>query len=247
MAMLSDDQLARYRDEGYLVLEAFFSGSKLARYRSILDDLVRAGRSMAGNRDHFQLELDAKGDAIPGMLHNVQGVCVVEPRVLEIAGDEELLDVVEMLTGPDIDVFGTKFFPKLPKVGTSTDWHQDNHYFGTNSDRIVSCGIYYEAADRDNGCLRVVPASHCGGLLVEHESVANRYGRWTKVDESKAVDVVCPAGTVVLFSANLLHGATDNHSERTRYSTAWHYIPGNLQLDRFRRGEYEDLFIVRGE
>lgn len=40
--------------------------------------------------------------------------------------------------------------------------------------------------------------------------------------------------------------AYDNFSDRTRYSTAWHYIPGDLQMDRFVRGEYEDRHIVRG-
>ncbi len=243
--MLNSRQIDRYRDEGYLVLESFFCGDKLARQKAVLDELTERGRSMEGTR-HFTFELDAKGEAIPRMLHKVQGVCVVEPRVLDIAADDDLLDVVESLVGPSIDVFGTKFFPKLPRLGTSTQWHQDNHYFGTNTDGIVSCGIYYEAADRDNGCLRVVPGSHRDQVLVEHASAPNRHGRWTEVDESEAVDVVCPGGTVVLFSANLLHGALDNHSDRTRYSTAWHYLPGDLDLEKFPRGSYEDRFVVRG-
>jgi ectoine hydroxylase-related dioxygenase (phytanoyl-CoA dioxygenase family) len=50
----------------------------------------------------------------------------------------------------------------------------------------------------------------------------------------------------VIFSANLLHGAYDNFSDRTRYSTAWHYIPGDLNMERFVRGEYSDRHIVRG-
>ena len=244
--MLTNQQIMHYRDDGYLVLESFFRGAKLARQKALLDELTDRGRSAAPSDPHFSFEYNAQGKEIPGMLHKVQGVCVVEPRVLEIAGDDELLDVVESLIGPNIDVFGTKFFPKLPKFGTSTSWHQDNHYFGTNSDRIASCGIYFEDADRDNGCLRVVPASHRDRVLVEHEAVPNRHGRWTRVDESSALDVICPAGTVVLFSANLLHGANDNVSDRTRYSTAWHYLPGNLTLEKFPRGGYDDRFTVRG-
>jgi ectoine hydroxylase-related dioxygenase (phytanoyl-CoA dioxygenase family) len=55
------------------------------------------------------------------------------------------------------------------------------------------------------------------------------------------------AGTVAVFSANLMHGAYDNNSERSRYSTAWHYIPGELQLEQFPRGGYEDRHIVLGD
>ena len=65
------------------------------------------------------------------------------------------------------------------------------------------------------------------------------------MDESKAIDLEIPGGTAVFFSANILHGAYDNHSNRTRYSTAWHYLPGDLHLDRFVRGEYEDRHTVR--
>jgi hypothetical protein len=82
--------------------------------------------------------------------------------------------------------------------------------------------------------------------IADHQKTKGMHGSWTKVDESRAVDLEIPAGTVVVFSANLLHGAHDNLSDRTRYSTAWHYIPGDLHMERFVRGEYEDRHIVRG-
>ena len=131
--------------------------------------------------------------------------------MLELAREPAILDRVEALLGSDIDVFGTKFFPKLPNGGTSTRWHQDNFYFRTMAEKIISCGIYLEDSDVENGCLQVVPGSHLMGKIFEHHKDANRHGRWTEVDESVAVDVIIPAGSVVLFSANLLHGARDNY------------------------------------
>jgi len=198
------------------------------------------------HQPHWALELSEGGQPIPGRLHKVQGVCVVEPRVLEIAADPEILDLVETLVGPNIDVFGTKFFPKLPGGGTSTHWHQDNFYFGTQSEQIVSCAIYYDDSDRENGCLRVLPGSHRLGKIVEHKPNPKTHGSWTEVDEAHAVDLIVPAGTVILFSANLLHGSSDNYSTRRRYSTAWHYLPGELHLEHFPRGVYQDRHTVRG-
>ena len=93
--------------------------------------------------------------------------------------------------------------------------------------------------------MRVVPGSHRIGEIVEHSRDQGRHGSWTKVDESQAVDLVIPAGTVVLFSANLLHGAYDNHSNRTRYSTAWHYMPEELNPELFLKGIYEDRHVAR--
>ncbi len=244
--MLTSEQIVQFREDGFLLFEELITGDKLAGYVNVFDELVERGSALQEPESHFSLELNADGAPIPGLLHKVQGVCVVEPRVLDLASEPALLDRVEDLVGPDIDVFGTKFFPKLPGGGTSTHWHQDNFYFGTTSDRVLSCGIYLQDADVENGCLRVVPGSHLEGTIVEHRHEEGTHGSWTEVDEAKAVDVVTPAGSVVVFSANLLHGADDNHSERSRYSTAWHYIPGDLALERFPRRGYDDRHTVRG-
>jgi ectoine hydroxylase-related dioxygenase (phytanoyl-CoA dioxygenase family) len=245
---LTDAQVQQYAEQGYLVLERLIPAGRLARYRRIFDDLVERSRSLTESRDGFNLAPDEQGRPIAGRLHKVQGVCVVDERVLELAHEPEILDRVESLIGPNIDMFGSKFYPMLVRGATSTGWHQDNHYFGTDSDRVVSCAIYLEETGVENGCLQVVPRSHCIGQLVAHQAGTGIYahGAWTEVDERQVVDVVCPAGTAVLFSANLLHGARPNASSRTSYRTAWHYIPGDLDLTMFPRGGYRDRHVLRG-
>ena len=245
--MLTDAQKQEFDDRGYLVFEGLLGGARLAHYLSVLDELVERGRALREPEGHFSLELDADGRPVPGLLHKVQGVCVVDSRVLDLAREPAIVDrAAELLGCEEVDVFGTKFFPKLPGGGTSTHWHQDNYYFGTNSRRILSCGVYLQEADRRNGCLRVVPGSHHDAVIVDHQREQGMHGSWTQVEESRAVDVAVAAGTVVLFSANLLHGTADNDDpRRTRYSTAWHYVPGGLDLERFRPGEYEDRWTVR--
>jgi ectoine hydroxylase-related dioxygenase (phytanoyl-CoA dioxygenase family) len=243
--MLSSQEIVRFREEGYLVFERLIHSAQLDYYLQAFDELVEKGRALNEPAPHFSLELDAQEKPIAGMLHKVQGVCVVEPRILELAKEPAILDRIEALLGPNIDLFGSKFFPKLAGGGTSTHWHQDNYYFGTDSDQVISCGIYLQDADAENGCLQVVPGSHHGGI-VEHQRDTRTHGSWTRVDEQQAVMLPVPAGTVVIFSANLLHGTADNTSTRTRYSTAWHYIPGSLDLANFPRGGYDDRHIVRG-
>jgi phytanoyl-CoA hydroxylase len=245
--MLTDAERQRFDTDGYLIFESLIHGQRLADYVAVFDDLVARGNALPAPEGHFSLELNEDGSPRPGLLHKVQGVCVVEPRVLELAREPAIVERVAPLVGHDeVDVFGTKFFPKLAGGGTSTHWHQDNFYFGTDSDRVVSCGIYLQDADVTNGCLRVVPGSHKEGRIVEHRHEPGMHGSWTDVDESQAVDVEVPGGSVVLFSANLLHGTADNDDpERTRYSTAWHYVPVDIDLERFPRGEYEDRFSVR--
>lgn len=239
--------IEQFNDQGYLVLEALIPGARCERYREIFDELVARSRSLTGDGEGFHLAPDSNGRPKPGLLHKVQGVCVVEPRVLELAREPGILEQVERLIGPNLDVFGTKFFPMHTPGATSTGWHQDNYYFGTQSERVVSCAIYLHPIGPDNGCLRVVPGSHRTGQLVSHRPGAGEYahGAWTEVDDEQAVDILCPPGTVVLFSANLLHGARPNLSGRPAYRTAWHYIPGDLDLPMFPRGGYRDRHILR--
>ena len=244
MPALTTEQIGRYRADGFVALPALLQGEKLQGYVRLFEGLVERARAMGAGGDHFAMERGPDGAPRPGVLHKVQGVAVVEPRVLDLAREPEVLDPVRSLIGPDLDVFGTKFFPKLPRVGTSTIWHQDNGYFDTNTDRIVTCGIYLQDADPANGCLRLVPGSHRDATIARHYRVPGRMGLTIDVDESKAVDLACPAGTVVLFSANLYHGANDNRSERSRYSLAWHYLPTDLHLERFPHGVYEDRHTV---
>ncbi len=245
--MLTNEEQIRFREEGFLVFEGALPSDRVRIHRKVLDGLVEKGRTLVDGEPHWSLELDDAGAPISGLLHKVQGVCVVEPRILELAQEPAILDRVEALVGSNIDVFGTKFFPKLPGGGTSVGWHQDNFYFGTNSDRIVSCGVYLEDADEANGCLRIVPGSHRSGRIAEHEKRPNSHGSWTQVDEAQAVSVVVPAGSFVAFSANLLHGALENVSDRSRYSTAWHYTPADFVSEKFVKGEYEDRYTVRGQ
>jgi phytanoyl-CoA hydroxylase len=244
--MLSTAQLAQFRDDGYLIFEALISGQRLAHYVSVLDELVARGNQLKEPAGHFTLELNEDGTPRPGLLHKVQGVCVLESRILELAREAAIVErVIPLVGSEEVDVFGTKFFPKLAGGGTSTHWHQDNFYFGTDSDRVISCGIYLQDADLANGCLRIVPGSHRTGQIVEHRHEPGMHGSWTDVDEDQALDVEVPGGSVVLFSANLLHGTADNEdAQRTRYSTAWHYVPGDIDLERFPRGGYDDRFTV---
>ena len=138
-----------------------------------------------------------------------------------------------------MDVFGTKFYPVFPG-GNSVSWHQDSHYFGTGpSQQIISCAVYLEKTDVENGCFRLIPGSHCEGSEHVHAQGEGKWsqGEWVDVEgdtmlRSRVVDLECPIpGTVVLFDARLLHAANENTStNRTRCSFFAHYVTGELQF-----------------
>lgn len=186
----------------------------------------------------------------PDSVQKIQSLGLYYPGVCDLVfKNEKIQSVLRTLTDiGEQDFFGTKFFPMRPG-GTSVNWHQDNHFFGTASPQITSCAVYLEATDRENGSLKVIPKSHLDGE-VKHgpgEGIwAN--GEWAlDVDESKAIDIKCSPGTVVLFNALLLHAAHVNTSKnRTRYSIFAHFVPHDLDFKwrdvDFSYGVYRDRY-----
>jgi len=193
------------------------------------------------------------------ILHKIQGVATIFPELKELINLPEIVTKVQDLIQSDnLHVFGTKFFPMLPGQ-TSVSWHQDNYYFGTQSDKIVTIGIYLEPSSVSNGCLRVVPGSH--KLNVENIPHSLGTGIWSQGEwieyehilslyPNGAIDVpVTVPGTVVFFSSLLIHSAYHNLSENlTRYSLFWHYIDSELNFKwrdvDFSYGVYADRHSV---
>jgi len=271
---LSFDQQTQWKRDGYLVFPALLNSVENASFKQTLDALVQETANMtesqmsewstsgSGAQTSKILLPDANGKLQAGRLFKVQGICAIENRILELSKNERIISAVQQLFKlnevseelTEIDCFGTKFFPLLPQGGTSVHWHQDNYYFGTEGEKVISCSIYFEATDRENGCLRVLPGTHKQGIFKHIKGEGEfSFGEWAEIDpkfeEAEAVDVICPPGTVVLFSPNLLHRAYQNTSkDRTGYRVAWHYVFNDFKMEwrgtKFGRGEYADRYTL---
>ena len=148
--MLTSAQIIQFQTDGFLIFEQLIRGQKLSRYIDLFDRFMEQSLTTPIVTPHWSFELNEEHEQNPDLLHKVQGVGVVEPGVIDLAKESEILDRIQPLLGENLDVFGTKFFPKLPGGGTSVFWHQDNFYFGTQSAQIISCSIYYQDSDKEN-------------------------------------------------------------------------------------------------
>ena len=85
------------------------------------------------------------------------------------ASEPAIVDRIAALLGPNLDCFGTKFFPKLAG-GTSTHWHQDNFYFKLSPPNCLTVWMALDPIDGSNGLLNYVPGSHLEGVQPHHGS-----------------------------------------------------------------------------
>jgi phytanoyl-CoA hydroxylase len=133
------------------------------------------------------------------------------------AFDDRLLDVVETIIGPDVELFGGgQCLYKEPVGGHPKHLHQDSSYFEHRFDGPVGVLSYVVDTDLVNGALHVVPGSHRLGTL-RHVDTFSHLG--LDPDEwpwERSVPVCGSAGDSIFFHYRCIHGSQENHSDTPR-------------------------------
>jgi hypothetical protein len=239
---LSRQQVAQFRDEGYVIVDDVFDPEDLEPIRleleaeigTAIDELVQSGRVTEAYPDEpFERRItriyhDSKenGEAIMRRLEGVSGGGYQGRSMFDLLTHPRLLDAVGTLVGPEIVASSAyRIRPKIPGVGRGDiPWHQDSGYFAPHCDdhMIVTCWIPLVDATVENGCMEIIPRAHRTGIL-KHHSGANM-GLYVIKDEdlpAEAPDRVvaaCRRGGVVFMTNLTPHCSTPNRSDTIRWS-----------------------------
>jgi chlorinating enzyme len=168
--------------------------------------------------------------------------------VFRIASHPAVLNAVEGILGPDLMIWGSRWFSKMPGDKTFISWHQDATYWGLHPPEVTTAWIALSQSIPQNGCMRVVPRTHKGGLLPQTETYApdNALSRGQEiavsVDESQAVDISLQPGEMSLHHIGIVHGSKVNSSSLPRIGIAIRYISPAVEQD----GERSLAMLVRG-
>jgi len=153
----------------------------------------------------------------------------------------QLLDVVEALIGPDIELWkwGQCVY-KQPESGVPKNMHQDEYYFQHKYNTTVGVLTYAIDTDETNGALQVVPGSHKLGPIEHGDDTFAGFSledTWFK----RAVLVPGRAGDAILFNGLTVHGSLANRSNRPRpvfiqrYRAAYDYCILDVGNSKDRR------------
>lgn len=150
------------------------------------------------------------------------------------AFDPQLLELVEAILGPDVELFGNgQCLYKEPVGGHPKHLHQDSAYFEHRYGGPVGVLSYAVDTDLRNGALHVVPGSHRLGQLrhvdtFSHLGLEEREWPW-----ERALPICGQAGDSIFFHVRTIHGSQENHSEK----------PRPVFIHRYRRA---DDYVVVG-
>ncbi len=173
------------------------------------------------------------------------------PFVNELTRNEQILDAVEAVIGPNILVWGSTFFIKEARSTGYVSWHQDLRYWGLeDDDAMVSAWLALGPVNKANGCMQFVKGSHANGLIehVDRFEVDNFLyrGQEAKIDisQSDVFDVELEPGEFSLHHGFTLHSSPANPSDIRRWGLTINYIaPHNRQVI----AEKDFARLVRGE
>jgi non-haem Fe2+, alpha-ketoglutarate-dependent halogenase len=213
---LSSEQILWYNARGYLPGIRAFTEPAVSANRQGFDDLLeqflRAGKG--------SYAIDRYQDRI-ALLH-------------DLARTPAILDVVEDILGPNVICWATHFFCKMPGDDKGVSWHQDCSYWPLTPSKTVTVWLAIDDADRDNGCMQVIPGTHLNGHLPFRESDEEERNVLTQTIEratrfGRPVDVELKAGEFSLHSDLLIHGSLPNQSKRRRTGLTLRYCPPDVR------------------
>jgi len=203
----------------------------------------------------FQTYMDENANQLRGMLQRDKRVYFSDTHLLlqwvyRIVSLPSILDAVESILGPNIMVWGSQWFPKMPGDHAYVSWHQDGTYWGLHPPQVTTAWIALSESTLENGCMRVVPGTQKTPKLPQRETYApdNILSRGqeiaVEVDEAQAVDLVLRPGQMSLHHIGIIHGSGPNVSSRARIGLAVRYIAPEVVQD----GSARDIaLLVRGK
>jgi phytanoyl-CoA hydroxylase len=211
---LTDEQVAGYERDGFIVLRGVFSREEAAEYRreahELMDRLTSiqpidatwaSGREVAMGQQTQLLHC-----------HNVQFQSAIFTRLL---ADPRLVDPVADLIGPNVQLHHNKLFIKPPEKGSPFPMHQDHPFFPHERHTMLAAIVHFDDAPLAKGCVRVVPGSHKLGPL-EHNAEGSYHLPYEEYPVEQAEPIEAQAGDVLIFSYLTIHGSGVNTSDEAR-------------------------------
>jgi ectoine hydroxylase-related dioxygenase (phytanoyl-CoA dioxygenase family) len=214
---VGEDDVAFYRENGYLVVRDVLDASVLRRLRDAVDEMLAGAFGIRDNTDVYDFEDSHTPQAprvrrlkLPHRNHAAFG---------DLIRSETLLRLLRPLLGQNIRLQTSKLNLKSAGYGAPVEWHQDWAYYPYTNQDVLALGVLLDDFTEDNGAMMVVPGSHKGPVYDHHSS-----GRFcgamdpkaTGFDFGNAIKLIAPAGSITLHHARTVHGSAPNTSGASR-------------------------------
>jgi ectoine hydroxylase-related dioxygenase (phytanoyl-CoA dioxygenase family) len=223
--MLSSEQIAEFRDNGFLAVDRIASDDEVARLRDLYAEIVA---DPTGLTLTYQAERE---DGTTGIITQVFSPEFKHPELLEteyIRNATRAVAAVLDVDESDITYGGLMLIYKPAGEGRDTPWHQDEAYWGErNAVRCNSASVWMPLDDVtvESGCMQYLPKTHEGDVLPHIKPDGPEPLHLDPpVDISSAVPCPIPAGGATIHHCRTIHYGGPNVSmvPRRAMTTIFH-------------------------
>ena len=220
-APISREEATHYDEKGYLVRKDMFSEEEVR----LLIETSEALRGGEGGIDREDLVTEPSTDAVRTIFRLDRH----SPLFARLAADERLSAVAQFLLGDDVYLHQSRLNYKPGFTGKEFYWHSDFETWhaedGMPRMRAVSASVLLTDNSTLNGPLMLVPGSHKTWIACQGETPQNNHETSLKTQQvgvpshetiarlvrENGLDAATgPAGTVIFFECNTLHGSNGN-------------------------------------
>ncbi|HEX2589878.1 MAG TPA: phytanoyl-CoA dioxygenase family protein [Rhizomicrobium sp.] len=262
---MTDAERRSWDENGYVVRNDVFTRAECEQMgRDVEDlerDLIAAKRNTKITVGSYMFEMQKERDLVvkwepdfPDVVQGIEPFAHISKPLDTWARDKRLWGAAQDMIGQDnIGLFTEKTTMKRARTGGHIILHQDYPYWRNSNKvahRVVTAMVQLDDADRNNGCLEVLPGTHRDGWNRVTKKVdgfgANELDT-DQFDLNELVPVESPAGSVIFFGPFLIHRSLPNRSNRDRKALLYSYHPGGwpssveLHRDWIRKGAEREV------
>ena len=215
----------QFHRDGYIFLEKALTEPQLLAVNNQLLSWVDESKlhtesfgKIKDGRPRFDVDIKSHSADTPA-LRRITSPAEISDSCLDVVKDNNALDLVADIFGPNIKHWTNKLNLKLPSSGTEVKFHQDFPFEPHSNEDIMTVLFFLDDVTLENGPLEVVPGSHNGPLYsLWHDGVfTGAVGSEIELaNKGETVSCTGRAGSACLMHSKLLHGSSSNRTKFPR-------------------------------
>ena len=219
---LTEDQVAFYRENGFVQLFDVPTPEELEQARAALEDANR----LSLDPTHHTSKLNPEYEKVFVQKVNLW---LVHDGMRAYTLSPKLADIARRLSGfSAVRLWHDHALIKMPGDSKETAWHQDLPYWPMNEPGALSCWMALDDVDVANGCMQFVPKSHTWGIF-EPIRLVDAQDLFGLVPEPETKDFTpfiarMPAGSCTFHDGRTFHYAGPNTTDRPRRAIVTIYM-----------------------
>ncbi|MDQ2732068.1 MAG: phytanoyl-CoA dioxygenase family protein [Armatimonadota bacterium] len=254
---LTPAQIAEFNEQGFLILPGVFNAAELAAMASeanrLLELAINSSLATGERNPRCDVSVNSRGTLDFRKLQPVNDLSDVICRasqdarlvgpLRQLMGDHEPILMEEKLNYKqtiDCPAFIEKFHPH--QGDARFNLHHDWGYYRAQGypPETLSSAVTIDETTPENGPIRVLPGTHLKDFPLKNPDPAGGNGEVVDglFEPDDRVDVLAPAGSVMLFHSRLLHDSKPNTTGRPRRLMIYSHYPGNWHFEEDKRNRW---------